>query len=59
MTCQNCATHIQNALNSLDGVLSKVDFGKKCATVHMKEELPDLLLRKTVSGAGYTVISIR
>lgn len=61
MTCSNCVTHVQNALNSLDGVLSKVDLGKKNAVVHMKHDLSDQLLRKTVADAGYTVgtVSVR
>lgn len=59
MTCQNCATHVQNALNSLDGVFSKVNLGSKKAVVRMKEDLPDQLLRKTVAEAGYTVGAVR
>lgn len=58
MTCQNCVTHVQNALNSLDGVYSKVDLNSKQAVVRMKEELPDQLLRKTVALVGYTVGSV-
>lgn len=58
MTCQDCAARVQNALNSLDGVLSKVYFGQKKAVVHMKEEVPDELLRKTVAEAGYMIVSI-
>lgn len=59
MTCTNCATHVQNALNSLDGVYAKVDLGSHRAVVRMKNELPDALLRKTVVGSGYTVKTIR
>lgn len=59
MTCKNCITHVQNALNSLDGVFSKVELDKRRAVVHMKEDIPDQLLRKTVAGAGYTVESVR
>ncbi|WP_407313170.1 cation transporter [Desulfosporosinus sp. SB140] len=58
MTCRNCFTHVQNALNSLDGVFSKADLDKKSAKVYMKEEIPDQLLRKAVLGAGYTVMSV-
>ncbi|SHH99270.1 Copper chaperone CopZ [Sporobacter termitidis DSM 10068] len=54
MTCRNCVTHVQNALNSLDGVYARVDLGRKQAAVHMKEELPDQTLRKAVADAGYT-----
>ena len=59
MTCRNCAEHVQNALNALDGVFSKVDLNRKKAVVHMKEDLPDEVLRKTVADAGYAVESVR
>jgi copper chaperone len=58
MTCSNCVTHVQNALNSLDGVFSKVDLGQKKAVVRIKEDLPDQLLRKTLAEVGYTVGSV-
>ncbi|MDQ7093750.1 cation transporter [Desulfosporosinus sp. PR] len=58
MTCRNCVIHVQNALNSLDGVFAKVDLDKRIAKVYMKEEVPDQLLRKAVSEAGYMVISV-
>lgn len=59
MSCRNCAVHVQNALNSLDGVYSEVNLGRKKAVVRMKEELPDQVLRKAVADAGYSVGSIR
>jgi Copper chaperone len=59
MTCQNCVTHVQNALNGLNGVYSKVNLERKKAVVHMKEELPDQILRKAVADAGYTVETVR
>jgi Cation transport ATPase len=59
MTCQNCATHVQNALNSLNGVYSKVDLGRKKAVVHLKEDLPEPMLRKAVANVGYTVGTVR
>lgn len=59
MTCGNCAAHVQNALNSLDGVCSKVNLDRKVAVVRMKKDLPDPLLRKAVAEAGYTVGSVR
>jgi len=58
MTCRNCETHVQNALNSLNDCFAKVNLGEKRARVYMKEDISDQLLRKTVSAAGYTVMSI-
>jgi copper chaperone len=58
MTCQNCTTHVQNALNSLNGVFAKVSLGERNAMVYMKEEVPDQVLRKAIAEAGYTVMAI-
>ena len=58
MTCSNCVTHVQNALNSLTGVCAKVDLGSRQASVYMKEDLPDQMLRKAIADAGYTAGSI-
>ena len=59
MTCQNCAIHVQNALHALDDVFARVDLWKNEAVMHMKQDLPDGLLREIVLQAGYTVMSIR
>lgn len=59
MTCRNCAARVQNALNSLDGVYSRVNLGEKQAVVRLKADLPDALLRRAVAGAGYTVTAVR
>ncbi|MCO7126814.1 heavy-metal-associated domain-containing protein [Sporolactobacillus shoreicorticis] len=58
MTCQNCVIHIENALNTLDGVLAKASLDKRLATVHMRHPLPADELRRTVSAAGYTVMRV-
>lgn len=58
MVCQNCASRVQNALNSIDGTYASVDLGKQEADVRMKTPLPDELLRRTVARAGYTVLSV-
>jgi copper chaperone CopZ len=59
MTCGNCVAKVQNALNTLDGVYAKVDLSQKRATVRMRTELPDQLLRSAVADCGYAVKSIR
>lgn len=56
MTCGNCIKRVQNGLNALNGVYAKVTLGK--ATVLMKSNLPDRVLRETVSGSGYTLSKI-
>ncbi len=59
MTCGNCVAKVQNALNTLDGVYAKVDLSQKRATVRMRTQLPDQLLRSAVVDSGYAVKSIR
>ena len=56
MTCSNCATRVENALNSLPGVWARVDLMGKRANVLLKEPPVADELRKTVQDAGYTVL---
>lgn len=55
MKCKNCAARIQNALNSLDGTFAKVDFKKKRAEILLKSENAEEIVRKAVSGLGYSL----
>lgn len=55
MTCRNCVTRVQNALNSLDGVFATVNLHDGTALVRMKTELPERTLRRAVVDAGYSV----
>ena len=59
MSCRNCAVHVENALNGLDGVWAKVDLDKREARVLMKAGLSDEQLTRPVAAAGYTVSGIR
>ncbi|MCI1956599.1 MAG: heavy-metal-associated domain-containing protein [Oscillospiraceae bacterium] len=59
MFCRNCAVHVENTLNELDGVWAKVDLDRHAASVLMKEEYSDKQLMHAVSEAGYTVSRIR
>lgn len=59
MSCQNCAIHVENALNGLEGVWAKVSLEKQAATVLMKARLSDEQLTCPVVSAGYAVRGIR
>lgn len=59
MSCKSCAIRVENALNGLDGVWSRVDLGRKSAFVRMKQELSDGQLTSPVAAAGYAVREIR
>ena len=55
MSCGNCARNVENALNALPGTLAKVDIAGKSAFILLKNEPDEMLLRKAVVSAGYTV----
>lgn len=59
MTCGNCVRRVENALNRLDGVWAQVTLENHQAMVHMKHNIPEDELRKTIRENGYTVLSIR
>jgi len=58
MSCGHCQARVEKALNAIDGVEAKVDLKKKIATVNLKTEIDDEILRNVVSEAGYEVVSI-
>ena len=59
MTCGHCASKVENALNTLDGVYAVVDSDLKTVHVHMKSKVDETVLRKTVNDLGeYTVLNV-
>ena len=58
MSCGNCASHVENALNSLEGVWAQVDLEKGEALVRMKQEYGNNELKQAVKDAGYVVYKI-
>ncbi len=58
MSCEHCQARVEKALNALDGVAAKVDLKKKTATVILKAEVNDEVLKNAVKEAGYDVVSI-
>ncbi len=58
MMCMHCSGRVEKALNAIDGVEAKVDLEKKTAYVTCPDTLDTAVLTKTVTDAGYTVISI-
>ncbi len=55
MSCKNCAVRIANAFNRQEGIFARVDFKKSTAEVFTKEPLPEIVIRQTVVGLGYSV----
>ena len=58
MHCSNCTRHVENALNSIDGVWAIASLEKKTVTVLSKMELEPADLENEVSEAGYTVLAV-
>ena len=59
MMCMHCKSHVEKALNDLEGVQATVDLDAKTATVTLEKEVSDETLTKAVADAGYTVTSIK
>lgn len=59
MHCENCEIRVENALNRLDGIVSKVSWKKKNAVVSYSLEVPDALLKEAVEKLGYQVTDIQ
>ena len=59
MHCSNCARRVENAFNSQDGLWAMADIGEKTVTLRSKKELDDPYCRDLVSGAGYTLLSMK
>lgn len=58
MTCGNCVTRVENALNRLDGVWATVDLSSETALVRMKQPLDEQAMKDAVMDAGYTVYGV-
>ena len=56
MHCSNCVRHVENALNTLDGIWATVNLADKSALVRAKIPLVEKELSQIVAGAEYTVI---
>ena len=59
MMCPHCEAHTEKALLAIDGVESvKASHTEKKATVTLKKEVADAVLKAAVEEAGYNVIGI-
>ena len=58
MHCSNCTRHVENALNSIDGLWATASLEKKSVTVLSKIELESSDLESEVREAGYTVLCV-
>ncbi|MGN0818695.1 MAG: heavy metal translocating P-type ATPase [Candidatus Coproplasma sp.] len=59
MCCEHCAARVEKALSAVSGVVSAdVKLKKKTAVVRSREEISDDEIKKVITDAGYTVVSI-
>lgn len=58
MTCGNCSTRVENALNRMENVRASVNLRKKEAKIIMSENIADEELIRTVEKEGYKVTGI-
>jgi len=58
MTCNNCAIRVENALNSLSGVMANVSIDTKQAIVYTKDTPNENVIFSTVIKVGYTVLEM-
>jgi copper chaperone CopZ len=57
MTCGHCKAAVEKALKSVDGVEDAVvSLEEKTAEVTLIKEVPDDVLEKAVTDAGYEVV---
>lgn len=57
MMCPHCKSHVEKALNSIEGITATVDLDNKTATI--TGDISDDILIKAVTDAGYTVTNIK
>ncbi|MBQ7371374.1 MAG: cation transporter [Blautia sp.] len=56
MVCANCVRKVENAFNSREGFLAKVDLGNRTAKIHTKQPIREEDVIHILSDTSYTVI---
>ena len=59
MHCSNCARRVENEFNSTEGLWAVADVGEKTVKLRSKMALNEAVCWKTVSDAGYTMLSMK
>ena len=58
MMCTHCSGRVTKVLNDIDGVTAVVSLEDKNAKITLSKEVPDEVLIKAVTDAGYEVTSL-
>lgn len=56
MMCMNCVSHVEEALNALNGVKAKADLESKLVTVENPQDISVNELIAAVKNAGYEAV---
>lgn len=55
MTCTNCATIIENALNCIDGTYAKVNYNKRIVNIYSKTDNEKQFI-SAIHQSGYSIL---
>ncbi|MBR6044378.1 MAG: heavy metal translocating P-type ATPase [Ruminococcus sp.] len=58
MMCKHCAAHVTKALEAIEGVKPEVSLEDKAAYLTLEKDVPDEVITKAVTDAGYEVTGI-
>lgn len=58
MTCEHCVRRVKEALESLDGLETKVDLENNLAYTKSSIDYDDNIIKKVIEDAGYKVEKI-
>ena len=58
MMCSHCSGRVTKVLNDIDGVTAIVSLENKNAKITLSKDVPDDVLIKAVTDAGYEVVSL-
>ena len=58
MHCENCAEKVRRAVDSIDGASASVNLSEGKATVKMDRRIDDIVIKRKIEEAGYSVESI-
>lgn len=58
MQCDNCRNRIEHAVNRIDGVVCKVNLGRKRAKVSYSSTVDNNTLKETIEALGFRVVKI-
>lgn len=58
MMCDHCRSHVESALNAIDGIKASVNLQNAEAECRIEKPVADDVLTKAVTDAGYKVVSI-